>query len=116
MNQHYHLQKVVQRIAEAINAKIKNWRDRNFAEEMETLGESKIIPFQIAKDEDRNEALRFEYRFLDMRRKKLHENLILRSKVIARLRELMTKEGFMEMQTPILTSSSPEGARDYLVP
>ena len=108
--------KVVQRISEAINLKLKTGEVEIFAEEMETLGESKIIPFQIAKDEDCNEALRLEYRFLDMRRKKLHENLILRSKVIARLRELMTKEGFMEMQTPILTSSSPEGARDYLVP
>ena len=108
--------KVVERIPEAINPRLETGDIEIFAEEMETLGESKIIPFQIAKDEDCNEALRLEYRFLDMRRKKLHDNLILRSKVIAKIRELMTEEGFMEMQTPILTSSSPEGARDYLVP
>ena len=108
--------KVVERIPEAINPKLDTGDIEVAAEEMQTLGESQVIPFQISKDEECNEALRLEYRFLDMRRKKLHDNLILRSKVIARLRELMTGEGFMEMQTPILTSSSPEGARDYLVP
>ena len=107
---------VVERIPEAINPRLVTGEIEIFAKEMKTLGESKIIPFQIAKDEDCNEALRLEYRFLDMRRKKLHNNLILRSKVISKIRELMTEEGFMEMQTPILTSSSPEGARDYLVP
>ena len=81
---------------------------------MITLGEAKVIPFQVSKDEECK--VRLEHRFLDIRRQKLHNNLILRSKVIARIRELMTGEGFMEMQTPILTSSSPEGARDYLVP
>ena len=73
LNQHYLFTgKVVQRISEAINLKLKTGEVEIFAEEMETLGESKIIPFQIAKDEDCNEALRLEYRFLDMRRKKLH--------------------------------------------
>ena len=107
---------VVERIPEAINDKLDTGEIEIAADEMSTLGESKIIPFQISKDEECNESLRLEHRFLDMRRKKLHDNLILRSKIIARLRELMTIEGFMEMQTPILTSSSPEGARDYLVP
>ena len=107
---------VVERIPEAINDKLDTGEIEIAADEMNTLGESKIIPFQISKDEECNESLRLEHRFLDMRRKKLHDNLILRSKIIARLRELMTNEGFMEMQTPILTSSSPEGARDYLVP
>ena len=107
---------VVERIPEAINDKLDTGEIEIAADEMSTLGESKIIPFQISKDEECNESLRLEHRFLDMRRKKLHDNLILRSKIIARLRELMTNEGFMEMQTPILTSSSPEGARDYLVP
>ena len=107
---------VVERIPEAINDKLDTGEIEITADEMNTLGESKIIPFQISKDEECNESLRLEHRFLDMRRKKLHDNLILRSKIIARLRELMTNEGFMEMQTPILTSSSPEGARDYLVP
>jgi len=108
--------KVIARIPEAVNPKLATGEIEVVAEEMETLGESKVIPFQVAKEEDCNETLRLEYRFLDLRRASLHKNLILRSKVIARIRELMTAEGFMEMQTPILTSSSPEGARDYLVP
>ena len=107
---------VVDRIPDAVNQRLDTGAIELSAEEMVTLGEAKVIPFQVAKDEECNEALRLEHRFLDMRRQKLHDNLILRSKVIARLRELMTGEGFMEMQTPILTSSSPEGARDYLVP
>ena len=107
---------VVDRIPDAVNPRLDTGAIELSAEEMVTLGEAKVIPFQVAKDEECNETLRLEHRFLDMRRQKLHDNLILRSKVIARLRELMTGEGFMEMQTPILTSSSPEGARDYLVP
>ncbi len=108
--------KVVARFEDAVNPNLATGDIEVAAEEMETLGEAKVIPFQVAKDEECNEALRLEYRFLDMRRESLHKNLILRSKIISRLRELMTAEGFMEMQTPILTSSSPEGARDYLVP
>ncbi|HEY5653105.1 MAG TPA: aspartate--tRNA ligase [Pontiella sp.] len=108
--------KVVARIPEAINPRLSTGEIEVVAEDMETLGESKVVPFQVAKEEECNETLRLEYRFLDLRRESLHNNIILRSKVIARIRELMTGEGFMEMQTPILTSSSPEGARDYLVP
>ncbi len=108
--------RVVERISDAINPRLDTGEIEIHADKMETLGESKVIPFQVSKDEDCNESLRLEYRFLDMRKQNLHNNLILRSNIIARLRELMTAEGFMEMQTPILTSSSPEGARDYLVP
>ena len=108
--------KVVARIPEAINPKLKTGEIEVVAEEMELLGESKVIPFQVAKEEECNETLRLEYRFLDLRRKSLHNNILLRSKVISRIRELMTGLDFMEIQTPILTSSSPEGARDYLVP
>jgi aspartyl-tRNA synthetase len=107
---------VVARMESTINAKLATGEVEVVADEMEILGEAEVLPFQVNKDEDCNEALRLEYRFLDMRREKLHKNLMLRSKVIAKLRELMTGHGFMEMQTPILTSSSPEGARDYLVP
>jgi aspartyl-tRNA synthetase len=99
-----------------INTKLATGEVELVAEEMNVLGEAKVIPFQVNKEEECNEALRLKYRFLDLRRASLHKNLILRSQVIARIRELMTAEGFMEMQTPILTSSSPEGARDYLVP
>jgi aspartyl-tRNA synthetase len=108
--------KVVGRIPEAVNPKLATGEIEVVAEEMEVLGESLVIPFQVAKDEECNETLRLEYRFLDLRRQSLHKNIVLRSKVIARMRELMTAQGFMEIQTPILTSSSPEGARDYLVP
>ncbi len=107
---------VVNRIPEAVNPKLATGEIEIVANEMEMLGEAKVIPFQVAKEDECNETLRLEYRFLDLRRQSLHNNIILRSKVIARIRELMTAEGFMEMQTPILTSSSPEGARDYLVP
>lgn len=107
---------VVARIPEAINPKLATGEVEVLATEMEVLGESAVIPFQISKDEECNEALRLEYRFLDLRRQGLHNNIILRSQVIARMRELMTGKGFLEIQTPILTSSSPEGARDYLVP
>jgi aspartyl-tRNA synthetase len=107
---------VVDRIPDAINPKLATGEVEVVAKEMETLGESKVIPFQVAKDEECNESLRLEYRFLDLRRQSLHNNIILRSKVISRMRQLMAGEGFMEIQTPILTNSSPEGARDYLVP
>jgi len=108
--------KVVDRIPEALNLKLATGEIEIVAEEMELLGEAAVLPFQVAKDEECNETLRLEYRFLDLRRQSLHNNIILRSKVISRMRELMTGLGFMEIQTPILTSSSPEGARDYLVP
>jgi aspartyl-tRNA synthetase len=108
--------KVVARFPEAVNPRLATGEIEVVAEEMEILGESQVIPFQVAKDEDCNESLRLEYRFLDLRRASLHKNIVLRSRVIARMRELMTAKGFMEIQTPILTSSSPEGARDYLVP
>jgi aspartyl-tRNA synthetase len=108
--------KIVARDDAAINPKLATGEIELVAEEMQVLGEAKVIPFQVNKEEECNEALRLQYRFLDLRRDSLHKNIVLRSKVIARIRELMTAEGFMEMQTPILTSSSPEGARDYLVP
>ncbi len=77
---------------------------------------SEIIPFQIAVEDDAPEDIRLKYRFLDLRKERIHNNIILRSKVIKRIRELMFESGFNEFQTPILTSSSPEGARDFLVP
>ena len=80
------------------------------------LSAAETIPFQVAVDDDSPEDLRLKYRFLDLRREKLHKNIILRSDVISSIRKKMTNAGFLEIQTPILTSSSPEGARDYLVP
>ena len=107
---------VVARTPETVNPKLATGEIELVAEDMEILGEAEVLPFQIAKDEQAPEALRLKYRFLDLRREKLHENLMLRSNVIAEMRKQMLELGFLEYQTPILTSSSPEGARDYLVP
>ena len=107
---------VVARTPETVNPKLATGEIELVAEEMEVLGETDQIPFQVAKDEQAPEALRLEYRFLDLCRDELHNNIVLRSKVIQTIREKMWEMGFNEYQTPILTSSSPEGARDYLVP
>jgi aspartyl-tRNA synthetase len=80
------------------------------------LGTCKELPMPVFSDQEYAEDIRLKYRFLDLRRKKIHENIILRSKVISFIRNEMGKLGFLEFQTPILTSSSPEGARDFLVP
>jgi aspartyl-tRNA synthetase len=107
---------VVARVPETVNSRLATGEIELVAETMEVLGEAEVIPFQVNKEEECSEALRLKYRFLDLRRKSLHENIVLRSNVISRIRQLMTEQGFLEYQTPILTSSSPEGARDYLVP
>lgn len=107
---------VTERTPETINPKLSTGEIELVAEEMEILGEAVVIPFQVAKDEPTSEAMRLKYRFLDLRRDKLHKNIILRSKVISFIRKSLSDIGFNEFQTPILTSSSPEGARDYLVP
>ena len=75
-----------------------------------------ILPIQVFGEDDAPEELRLKYRFLDLRKERIHNNIILRSKVSAEMRRLMTEQGFTEYQTPILTASSPEGARDFLVP
>ncbi len=108
--------KVVSRGDEAINPKLATGEIEVVAEKMEILGEADVIPFQVSKEEQTPEAMRLEYRFLDLRKDKLHKNIILRSKVISEIRAILTDKEFMEYQTPILTASSPEGARDYLVP
>ncbi len=85
--------------------------------DIEILGEcSEVLPFEISNSFETNEDLRLKYRFLDLRNDKVKNNMVLRSKVITTIREEMTSKGFLEMQTPILTSSSPEGARDFIVP
>ncbi len=108
--------KVIPRSESTINPKLSTGKIEIAAEEMEILGESSVLPFQISKDDGAPENLRLKYRFLDLRKEKLHNNILLRSAVIAGIRQKMTEMGFFELQTPILTSSSPEGARDYLVP
>ena len=99
-----------------VNSKIASGEIEIHCEGLVVLSTSEVLPFQIAEDDKAPEPTRLTYRFLDLRRDKLHENIILRSKVIKRIRDIMCEIGFNEFQTPILTSSSPEGARDFLVP
>lgn len=83
---------------------------------LEVHSEAEVLPFQVAIEDDAPEDIRLKYRFLDLRKDRIHKNIMLRSAVIQRSRELMREQGFTEFQTPILTASSPEGARDFLVP
>ena len=108
--------KVVNRSKETINAEIKTGEIEVVINDFNVLGRCKELPMPIFTDQEYGEDIRLKYRFLDLRRKKIHENIILRSKVISFIRNEMSKFGFLEFQTPILTSSSPEGARDFLVP
>ena len=108
--------KVVERSEETINSDLKTGEIEVNIHSFELLGSCKELPMPIFSDQEYAEEIRLKYRFLDLRRKKIHENIILRSKVISFIRNEMLKLDFMEFQTPILTSSSPEGARDFLVP
>ena len=102
---------------ETINPKLKTGLVEIKIEKLEILGKrTASLPFEINTNQDVRENLRLQYRFLDLRNSRLKDNLILRAKVLQFLRAQMVKNGFLEVQTPILTSSSPEGARDYLVP
>ncbi len=107
---------VVKRSNETINKEIKTGEIEVSIKTFQVLGECKELPLPVFTDQEYAEEIRLKYRFLDLRRKKIHENIILRSKVISFIRDEMNKLGFLEFQTPILTSSSPEGARDFLVP
>jgi aspartyl-tRNA synthetase len=107
---------VLERTAETINNEIPTGEIEVSIDEFEVLGTCKELPMPVFSDQEYAEEIRLKYRFLDLRRKKIHENILLRSKVISFIREQMNKFGFLEFQTPILTSSSPEGARDFLVP
>ena len=107
---------VVERSKDTINQEIKTGEIEIKILSFEILGYCKELPMPVFTNQEYAEDIRLKYRFLDLRRKKIHENIILRSKVIAFIRSEMIKLGFLEFQTPILTSSSPEGARDFLVP
>ena len=99
------------------NTKIPTGEIEVIANKIEILGKCKnVLPFEINTDQEVREDLRLEYRFLDLRNEKLHNNILLRSKILKTLRDKMDELGFAEIQTPILANSSPEGARDYLVP
>ena len=108
--------KVVDRSKETINKDIQTGEIEVVIQNFKILGTCKELPMPVFSDQEYSEEIRLKYRFLDLRRKKIHENIVLRSKVISFIRNQMNKLGFLEFQTPILTSSSPEGARDFLVP
>ena len=108
--------KVVHRSDDTINKEIETGEIEVGINKFKVLGSCKELPLPVFSDQEYAEDIRLKYRFLDLRRKKIHENIILRSQVISFIRKEMNRFGFLEFQTPILTSSSPEGARDFLVP
>ena len=108
--------KVLERSKDTINKDLNTGEIEISIISYEVLGATKELPLPVFSDQEYAEEIRLKYRFLDLRRKKIHQNIILRSKVISFIRSEMEKLGFLEFQTPILTSSSPEGARDFLVP
>ena len=108
--------KVVKRSEDAINKNLPTGEVEVYVKKMEILSEAEDLPIPVFGEPDYPEDLRLKYRFLDLRRETLHNNIILRSEVIDFIREVMKENDFLEFQTPILTASSPEGARDYLIP
>ncbi|MBO6781983.1 MAG: aspartate--tRNA ligase, partial [Alphaproteobacteria bacterium] len=107
---------VVKRTEDTINDAIPTGRIEVQIAELNVESPADVLPLQVNSDEDSGEEIRLRYRYLDLRREKVARNIALRSDVISSIRRRMIEQGFREFQTPILTASSPEGARDYLVP
>ncbi len=108
--------KVIKREKETINDSLVTGKIEISVDALEVLSVANELPMPVFGENDYPEEIRLKYRFLDIRREELHNNIVLRSSIISYIRKLMSEAGFLEMQTPILTASSPEGARDYLVP
>ncbi len=108
--------KVLARDPELVNPNLPTGEIEIFVQDMEVLGASEELPLQVFGEPDFPEETRLKYRFLDLRRESLHERMMLRSNVVSSIRKRMADQGFNEFQTPIITASSPEGARDFLVP
>ncbi|HCC24735.1 MAG TPA: aspartate--tRNA ligase, partial [Holosporales bacterium] len=108
--------RVVKRTEETVNTQMPTGEIEVVIENLKVQSRADVLPLQVNSNAEFPEETRLKYRFLDLRREKMHENIIFRSRIISRLREKMIEKGFLEFQTPILTASSPEGARDYLVP
>ena len=104
------------RMPETVNANLPTGEIEIFAREIEVLSAAKELPLPVFGEPDYPEDIRLKYRFLDLRRETLHKNIVARTKIIAEMRKRMGEAGFTEFSTPILTASSPEGARDFLVP
>jgi aspartyl-tRNA synthetase len=108
--------KVVKRTDDTINDRLPTGQIEVVIASVEVQSNADVLPIQVAGDAEFPEDLRLKYRFIDLRRERLHQNIVLRSNVISSIRRRMIDQGFTEFQTPILTASSPEGARDFLVP
>jgi len=108
--------RVAARSAETVNPKLDTGEVELVIADIEVQSEAEPLPFPVNAEAEYPEDMRLTYRFLDLRRERMHANVLLRSNVIASIRRRMIEQGFVEFQTPILTASSPEGARDYLVP
>lgn len=107
---------VVERPLETVNLKLPTGQVEVHITTLEVQSYAKVLPLQITEEESAGEEMRLRYRYLDLRRERMHQNVLLRSRIITSLRRRMTEQGFIEFQTPILTTSSPEGARDFLIP
>ena len=108
---------VTERAADTVNNKLETGKIEVRSDKLTVLGACRLnLPFEIDASTQTREEVRLKYRYLDLRNRKIHDNIVLRSKIISYLCKEMEELGFLEMQTPILTASSPEGARDYLVP
>ena len=108
---------VIRRDEDTYNPKIATGTIEVVAEKLEVLGKAlSMLPFEVDASKETKEEVRLKYRYLDLRNQKVHDNIVKRSNIISFLRSKMTELGFLEIQTPILTASSPEGARDYLIP
>ncbi|MFV0249593.1 MAG: aspartate--tRNA ligase [Bacilli bacterium] len=107
---------VRERKVEDYNSKIKSGKVEILVKNLEILGKSKTLPFEIIKSHEVNEESRLKYRYLDLRNKKVHDNIVFRSQLLKYLRNKMDSLEFTEVQTPIITASSPEGARDFVIP
>ncbi len=108
--------KVVKRTAETVNPNLPTGEIEVYASNIEVQSSADVLPMPVFGDAEYGEEIRLRHRYLDLRRESVHSNIVLRSRVISAMRQKMTAQGFLEIQTPILTASSPEGARDFLVP
>ncbi len=108
--------KVIKREKGTENLELSTGKIEVSIQSVKVLSEAKELPMPVFGEQDYPEDIRLKYRFIDLRREEMHKNIILRSKIISFIRSEMFRLGFLEYQTPILTSSSPEGARDFLVP